>query len=48
MKKGCIRNERDTNGELREHTITIEMKVNFIADYVMTKYDMKSFLRKLP
>ena len=25
---------------------TLEMKVNFIADNVMTKYDMKSFLKK--
>lgn len=39
-KKELEKNKRDKNMK------TIEMKVNFIADYVMTKYDMKSFLRK--
>ena len=39
-KKELENNKRDTNMK------TLEMKVNFIADNVMTKYDMKSFLKK--
>jgi len=39
-KKELENNKRDNNMK------TLEMKVNFIADNVMTKYDMKSFLKK--
>jgi len=39
-KKELENNKRDSNMK------TLEMKVNFIADNVMTKYDMKSFLKK--
>merc|ERR1711871_127832 len=39
-KKELENNKRDSNMK------SIEMKVNFIADNVMTKYDMKSFLKK--
>jgi hypothetical protein len=39
-KKELEKNKRDNNMK------TIEMKVKFIADYIMTKYDMKSFLKK--
>ena len=39
-KKELEKNKRDNNMK------TIEMKINFIAEYVMTKYDMKSFLKK--
>ena len=39
-KKELENNKRDSNMK------SIEKKVNFIADNVMTKYDMKSFLKK--
>ena len=39
-KKELENNKRDTDMK------SIELKVNFITDHVMTKYDMKSFLKK--
>ena len=39
-KKELEKNKRDNKMK------TIEMKINFIADNIMTKYDMKSFLKK--
>ena len=39
-KKELENNKRDTDMK------SIEMKVNFITNHVMTKYDMKSFLKK--
>ena len=39
-KKELENNKKDTDMK------SIELKVNFITDHVMTKYDMKSFLKK--
>ena len=46
-KVSVISNKKEFENNKRDKDMkSLEMKVNFIADNVMTKYDMKSFLKK--
>ena len=46
-KVQVISNKKELDNNKKDNDMkSIEMKVNYIADNVMTKYDMKSFLKK--
>ena len=46
-KVSVVSNKKELENNKRDKDMkSLEMKVNFIADNVMTKYDMKSFLKK--